>query len=240
MNCNCCNCSNQGRRCGEGDGEIKIYGQLVNATLDSTLDNAKCQADNKDYETGHNDALAYAYQIHDGRFRGNDDQLDPNERFQDAINRRVTNIDYDPENNETLIFNKETNKWDVLKGCDCDPYDDTWLKGQNPDSKDGIIGANPDNYTTKKGDLYAKDLYPNGEKDEHDNPIQPTKVNNVIDFILNLSAEIANLRGRIASLEAGQDTCLWMTSGDGICPKNTNAKVYSDNGFFDRDLNNPA
>ena len=95
MNCNCCN-QTQTRRCGEGDGEIKIYGQLVNSTLDTTLDDANCQANNKSYDTGHNDALAYAYQIHDGRFRADDENLPAHERFQDAINRRVTDITYDP------------------------------------------------------------------------------------------------------------------------------------------------
>ena len=85
---------------------IKVYGTLVNHTLDSTL------AD----ET-HNDALMNAYQLFDGRF--GDSPLPNN--FQDVINKRITDITFDggtttienrdevPENHYTLVVNGDTN-----------------------------------------------------------------------------------------------------------------------------------
>lgn len=85
---------------------IKVYGTLVNHTLDSTL------AD----ET-HNDALMNAYQLFDGRF--GDSPLPNN--FQDVINKRITDITFDggtttienrepvTENHYTLVVNGDTN-----------------------------------------------------------------------------------------------------------------------------------
>lgn len=85
---------------------IKVYGTLVNHTLDSTL------AD----ET-HNDALMNAYQLFDGRF--GDSPLSNN--FQDVINKRITDITFDggtttienrdeiTENHYTLVVNGDTN-----------------------------------------------------------------------------------------------------------------------------------
>lgn len=85
---------------------IKVYGTLVNHTLDSTL------AD----ET-HNDALMNAYQLFDGRF--GDSPLPNN--FQDVINKRITDITFDggtttienrdevPENHYTFVVNGDTN-----------------------------------------------------------------------------------------------------------------------------------
>ena len=131
MNCNCCNCSKNNNSCGEDSSKIKIYGQLVNVTLDNSLDDANCAADNLDYATGHNDALAYAYQLHDGRFRADDENLPAHERFQDAINRRVTNISYDPTTNTTIIEGN-VNIPGVSGG---DSYNDAWLKA--------IIGTTP-------------------------------------------------------------------------------------------------
>jgi len=39
MNCNCCNCS-KGNSCGD-NSEIKIYGTLVNVTIDDKLKDAR-------------------------------------------------------------------------------------------------------------------------------------------------------------------------------------------------------
>lgn len=233
MNCNCCNCSNNNVMSCEDEkhSKIKIYGTLVNATLDTTLDDANCAADNQDYDTGHNDALAYAYQIHDGRFRADDEDLPAHERFQDAINRRVTNIEFDPDTDTTTIEGdthiRNLYIWkdgDWVKIEDAGSYDDAWLKE--------VIGATPDNHDSREDELNAVNLYPNGG----DTPVHK---NNIIDFILNLAAEVNDLRSRIIALEEGTDTCLWKTSGDGICPKNANAKVYSDQGFYDRSVNEP-
>lgn len=254
MNCNCCNCSSNSS-CGD-NSEIKIYGTLVNVTVDKDLKDDRdeqhdpCKAKNwpsNVTEEGHNGALAYAYQLHDGRFRQNDTNTKPWQRFQDEINKRVTNITFDPDTNITTIegdthienlYIKKGDQW--VKIEDANSYDDTWLKGENSEGSDGIIGANPDNYNDRKDELEDVPLYPNGEKDDQDNPIPAVNKDNIIDFILALSAEINNLRGRIQKLEGDDtDTCLWMTSGDGICPRNTNAKVYSDKGFFDRSLENP-
>lgn len=63
----------------EANKDIRIYGTLVNHTVNSALS-----------DNNHNDALAYAYQIYDDRFGAN-----PNaDNFQDAINKRVTAISY--------------------------------------------------------------------------------------------------------------------------------------------------
>ena len=221
MNCNCCN-QTQTRRCGEGDGEIKIYGQLVNSTLDTTLDDANCQANNKSYDTGHNDALAYAYQIHDGRFRADDENLPAHERFQDAINRRVTDITYDPNGGGvstdpiTIIENPYTHDDQgnlvPIGDCDC-----SWI----PE----ILGASKDNYPNRKNELAAKDINGDGN---------PDNKNNVIDFILALAAEINNLQARVAALEAGStNQCLWTVDSDNyICPRAQYNGVKGP-GFYD-------
>lgn len=247
MNCNCCNCSSNSG-CGD-NSEIKIYGTLVNVTIDDKLKDARdeqhdpCKAKNwpsNVTEEGHNGALAYAYQLHDGRFRQDDPNMKEWERFQDEINKRVTDIVYDETGGDvsdepiTIIENPFTHDDNGnLVPIGGEPYDDKWLKGENTDGKDGIIGANPDNYDDRKDELKAVPLYPNGGN-------TPVFKDNIIDFILNLAAEVNDLRNRIIALEDGDtDTCLWTTSGDGICPKNSNAKVYSDQGFFDRSVNNP-
>ena len=63
----------------EANKNIRIYGTLVNHTVNSALS-----------DNNHNDALAYAYQIYDDRFGAN-----PNaDNFQDAINKRVTAVSY--------------------------------------------------------------------------------------------------------------------------------------------------
>ena len=59
--------------------EIKIYGTLLNATVNQAIGDAN-----------HNDALGYAYQIYDDKFGENT----PVSNFQDNINRRVTAISY--------------------------------------------------------------------------------------------------------------------------------------------------
>ena len=59
--------------------EIKIYGTLLNATVNAIIGDAD-----------HNDALAYAYQLYDDRF--GESTLVNN--FQDIINKRVTAISY--------------------------------------------------------------------------------------------------------------------------------------------------
>lgn len=58
---------------------IKIYGTLLNATVNAIIGDAD-----------HNDALAYAYQLYDDRF--GESTLVNN--FQDIINKRVTAISY--------------------------------------------------------------------------------------------------------------------------------------------------
>lgn len=218
MNCNCCNCSNNNViNCeDENRKKIKIYGTLVNTTLDNTLDDANCAADNQDYDTGHNDAIAYAYQIHDGRFRADDENLPAHRRFQDDINRRITNIDYDPENNVTLIFNKETNEWEILKNGDSTPYDDAWLKD--------IIGTTPDGEQAASNTLQ-------GDFDEESGDI--------ISYIRLLKQKLCDLQVEINNLKNG-GACLWTecngNGGAGICPKNN--KVVYGPGFYDTEVSN--
>lgn len=59
--------------------EIKIYGTLLNATINAAIGDAD-----------HNDALGYAYQLYDNRF-GEETPID---NFQDIINKRLTAISY--------------------------------------------------------------------------------------------------------------------------------------------------
>ena len=106
---------------------IKVYGTLVNHTLDSTL------AD----ET-HNDALMNAYQLFDGRF--GDSPLPNN--FQDVINKRITDITFDggtttienrdevTENHYTFVVNGDTNlNGDVHITEDLHVDGDTYIDG---------------------------------------------------------------------------------------------------------------
>lgn len=59
--------------------EIKVYGTLVNATVNREVADAN-----------HNDALGYAYQIYDNKFGDST----PVNNFQDNVNKRVTAISY--------------------------------------------------------------------------------------------------------------------------------------------------
>ena len=90
--------------------EIKVYGTLLNHTLDQTKSNGP-------YTYGfdfHNDALAYAYQLYDNRFK------DPTavNNYQDVINKRLTAISY--SDGVTTIENRDKSKGDpymlVVKG----------------------------------------------------------------------------------------------------------------------------
>lgn len=89
--------------------EIRVYGTLLNHTLDTSKSNGtKADAD------FHNDALAYAYQLYDGRFG---DPVAVN-NYQDIINKRLTAISYG--DNVTTIENRDKSKGDpymlVVKG----------------------------------------------------------------------------------------------------------------------------
>lgn len=228
MNCNCCNCSsNNSMSCeDEKSSKIKIYGTLVNTTLDPDLKDDRddkhdpCKANNWPgdiSEEGHNGAIAYAYQLHDGRFRQDDETMAEWERFQDEINKRITNIKYDPDQNVTLIFNKETNEWEILKACDCEPYNDAWLKD--------IIG------TTPNGEQAAS----NTLQDDFDE-----ESGDIISYIRLLKQYICNLQEQIDELKR-TGSCLWEecngNGGAGICPKNN--KVVYGPGFYDTEVSNP-
>lgn len=209
MNCNCCNCSkNNNNSCGEDSSKIKIYGQLVNVTLDNSLDDANCAADNLDYATGHNDALAYAYQLHDGRFRADDENLPAHERFQDAINRRVTNISYDPTTNTTTIEGN-VNITGVSGG---DTYDDAWLKA--------IIGTTPAGQPTSSALLQSDFTEESGD---------------IITYIRLLKQHICALEEQVAALQNALDTntCLWKVDTDQYLAPNCNCRGVKGNGFYD-------
>lgn len=60
--------------------DIKIYGTLLNATVNSTIGDAT-----------HNDALCYAYQLYDDKFGEPTANVN---NFQDIINKRLTAISY--------------------------------------------------------------------------------------------------------------------------------------------------
>lgn len=221
MNCNCCNCSSNSG-CGD-NSEIKIYGTLVNVTLDNTLDDANCNADNKDYDTGHNDAIVYAYQIHDGRFRADDKDLPEHERFQDAINRRITNITFDPDTNTTNIEGNVT-----INGDEIGAYDDAWLKD--------IIGTTPEGEQAASDDL--QDDFPGQESGD------------IISYIKLLKAKIDDLQRQINQLTPQpENTCYWEVDSDGyLQPNNTEIRKtpcgcdcqgVRGPGFYDTTVLNP-
>lgn len=89
--------------------EIRVYGTLLNHTLDPTKSNG-----NKADADFHNDALAYAYQLYDDRFG---ESVAVN-NYQDIINKRLTAISY--ANNVTTIENRDKSKGNpymlVVKG----------------------------------------------------------------------------------------------------------------------------
>ena len=58
----------------ESNKNIKIYGTLVNHTLDSSIS-----------DNNHNDAIAYAYQIYDDKFGATPNSAN----FQDEINKKL-------------------------------------------------------------------------------------------------------------------------------------------------------
>lgn len=80
---------------------IRIYGTLRNWTVNKDIADfnptrqgcIRVRTSEKD-GSGHDDALALAYQLYDNRFRECDRDLMPWERFQDIINKRVTNIKF--------------------------------------------------------------------------------------------------------------------------------------------------
>lgn len=85
----------------ERSKKIKIYGTLVNNTLDRSLSGGAFNS--TDYS--HNDALAYAKQLYDDKFGDST----PVENFQDMINKRVTAIRY-YEPGITVIENRDGSK----------------------------------------------------------------------------------------------------------------------------------
>lgn len=80
---------------------IRIYGTLRNWTVNKDIADfnptrqgcIRVRTSEKD-GSGHDDAIALAYQLYDNRFRECDRNLNPWERFQDIINKRVTNIKF--------------------------------------------------------------------------------------------------------------------------------------------------
>ena len=80
---------------------IRIYGTLRNWTVNKDIADfnptrqgcIKVRTSEKD-GSGHDDAIALAYQLYDNRFRECDRNLKPWERFQDMINKRITNIKF--------------------------------------------------------------------------------------------------------------------------------------------------
>ena len=83
------------------DRMIRVYGTLRNWTVNKDIADfnptregcIRVRTSEKD-GSGHDDAIALAYQLYDNRFRECDRNLKPWERFQDIINKRVTNIKF--------------------------------------------------------------------------------------------------------------------------------------------------
>lgn len=83
------------------DRMIRVYGTLRNWTVNKDIADfnptregcIRVRTSEKD-GSGHDDAIALAYQLYDNRFRECDGNLKPWERFQDIINKRVTNIKF--------------------------------------------------------------------------------------------------------------------------------------------------
>ena len=155
----------------EANKKIRVYGTLMNHTLDRTI------SDNT-----HNDALAYAYQLYDDRFG-----VTPNaNNFQDVINKRLTAISY--ADGVTTIENRDHSKGNpymfVVKGNTnidgtLDVQENTHLH------KDLQVDGN----TNIGGDLTVEgDLIVNGE---NVGGFDPTDLQNQID---QLKADVAALK----------------------------------------------
>ena len=100
---------------------IKVYGTLVNNTLDTSV-----------ADTDHNDVLMNAYQLYDGRFG---DTPAP-KNFQDIINKRLTAIQY--ADGTTTIKNRDgVTPYDYV----LEVYGDTNIKGDLNIEGDNNIGG---------------------------------------------------------------------------------------------------
>ena len=71
--------------------EIRVYGTLVNHTT------IPADGDIARVDSGHNDSIAYAYQLYDQRFGASPSV----QNYQDNINKRVKGITYDPTTGRT-------------------------------------------------------------------------------------------------------------------------------------------
>lgn len=121
--------------------DIRVYGTLLNYTLDPNKSNGDIRVDND----AHNDALANAYQLYDERFG----ESNPINNYQDVINKRLTAISYaDTNGGVTTIENRDGSTGHpyvlIVKG-------NTNIKGDL--YVDGDIYYKDDNGDTHKIDL---------------------------------------------------------------------------------------
>lgn len=109
----------------DANKEIKVYGTLVNWTHNDSI-----------ADDSHNDAVAYAKQLYDDNFGA---QPAAN-NFQDVINKRITNIQY--ENGNTIISGTTTTNGIVNQsGSISNPEGEISSKTLNISST-GNIGGN--------------------------------------------------------------------------------------------------
>ena len=225
---------------------IRIYGTLRNWTVDKDIADfnptrqgcIRVRTTEKD-GSGHDDAIALAYQLYDNRFRECDRNLKVWERFQDIINKRVTNIKF--------VSKAYCHEW-----ADADAYTEI----------DGPIAIQ---YSDENGDVDPNN-WKNGSNTE---PVVLQEILNWFkQKIESIEGDITNIINRIRILEnrkvvtdivyddttgilaveysdgdskqfqlqnGGGGECLWTSYGnDGIVPKD-GKKVYGP-GFYDTEV----
>lgn len=158
----------------EQSKEIKVYGTLMNHTIDSTKEGVD------KYGTHHYDAVAYAWQLYDDKFG----QPIPVDNYQDVINKRLTAISYIDEVGKdpcTIIKNPD--------GSDGTPYM-LIVEGNTNIGGDLHVDEN----LTVEGDTNLGDVVINGDisgidlgdlDDVDDNVSDPSNEGKVLKFVNN-------------------------------------------------------
>lgn len=105
--------------------EIRVYGTLVNHTT------IPADGDRARVDSGHNDSIAYAYQLYDQRFGASPSV----QNYQDNINKRVKGITYDPSTGRTSVTGDLYVAGDLVvngnvSGISLDDLDDVNTSGQ--------------------------------------------------------------------------------------------------------------
>lgn len=244
---------------------IRIYGTLRNWTVNKDIADfnpvrqgcIRVRTSEKD-GSGHDDAIALAYQLYDNRFRECDRNLNPWDRFQDMINKRVTNIkfvskahchEWADEEAYTEIDGPIAIQYSDENG-DVDP--DNWKNGADTEPvilqeilkwfkekiekiEGDIININNkiNNIINQINDIINRIIVLENRKVVTDVTYNSTTNKLTVTYSDNTTKDIQLQSGE----GGGGEPCLWEVNPDdnnGIRPKN-NKKVYGP-GFYDTEV----